>query len=245
MINTKKKKDTYTIQLDTDQRVLASLMLRSSFLTDVGLFSGKMGLVLFFVHYSKYTSGTMYEDIADELMDEIWEEVTKEIPFDFQSGLCGIGWGLEYLIQKGFVEGESLEVCEELDKKIMEKDPRRITNFSLEKGMAGLLHYILAHIRGCILQGTKLPFDAVYLHDVYTAVNSIPQKKLKKDPGLSALVASYKEFFTERSLPAYHISLNQFVKGMKLTPAKIAAAPLGIHKGLAGFMFETYNLLPE
>lgn len=244
MKNTKEK-NTSLIHTDTERRILACLMLKSSFLTDIGLFSGKMGIVLFFVHYNKYTSDKLYEDIADELMEEIWEEVTKEMPADFQSGLYGIGWGLEYLIQKGFVEGDSLSVCYELDKRIIEKDPRRMTDFSLDKGLAGLLHYVLAHIKGCMLQDSRLPFDAVYLQDVFTAVSSVPETIMKKDPELSALAESYKEFFTAGSVPDYDLSLRRFIKGIHPDDTNLADAPLGIRNGLAGYMFEKYDLLPQ
>ena len=37
-----------------------------------------------------------------------------------------------YLIANTFVEGDSLEICEEIDSKIMETDPRRLTDYTLE-----------------------------------------------------------------------------------------------------------------
>lgn len=39
-----------------------------------------------------------------------------------------------YLIQNKFIEGESVEVCEEIDNKIMETDPRRISDYTLQTG---------------------------------------------------------------------------------------------------------------
>jgi hypothetical protein len=59
------------------------------------------------------------------------------MPFSLDKGLTGIGWGIEYLIQNGSVKGESVEICEEIDYRIMETDPKRITDFSLETGFEG------------------------------------------------------------------------------------------------------------
>lgn len=50
------------------------------------------------------------------------------MPVDFCSGLSGVGWGVEYLIQNKFVDADSDELLEDIDAKIMEWDVRRIKN---------------------------------------------------------------------------------------------------------------------
>ncbi len=100
---------------------------------------------VFFMHYYRYTGDTMYEDVALELLDEVEEKLQKGLPVTFESGLSGIGWAVNYLIANTFVEGDSLEICEEIDSKIMETDPRRLTDYTLEKGLGGILLYVLAH----------------------------------------------------------------------------------------------------
>src|ERR1035437_3983241 len=113
------------MEFSKEQQIIHQLLLKSGEENNIGLCNGKMGLVLFFVHYSKITCNPIYEDIADELMNEITREIHNYLPIGFDSGLSGIGWGIEYLIQKRFLEGNSLEICEEIDKKLMEKDPGR------------------------------------------------------------------------------------------------------------------------
>ena len=70
------------------------LTLNASFISDLGLFHGKMGCVLFFAEYTRYTHDEHYEEFANELLDEICEDITKDIPIGLENGLCGIGWEL-------------------------------------------------------------------------------------------------------------------------------------------------------
>ena len=116
------------------ERITHHLMLNAYFNPDLGLFHGQMGTVLAMSEYSKYANNEVYFDVASCLLDNIAGKMHKNLLFSFASGLSGIGWGIEYLIQYGFVEGESVEICEEIDRKIMETDPRRILDFSLDTG---------------------------------------------------------------------------------------------------------------
>lgn len=46
------------------------LILHTSTMSDLGLFYGKMGSVLFFIHYAKHTNNSIYDDFAGEILDE-------------------------------------------------------------------------------------------------------------------------------------------------------------------------------
>lgn len=69
------------------------LLLHTSFMTNLGLFYGKMGSALFFVHYAKYTNNSIYDDFVGEILDEIYEDIHTEMPVYFSNGLSGIAWG--------------------------------------------------------------------------------------------------------------------------------------------------------
>jgi hypothetical protein len=73
-------------------RIVRHLMLHAGFISDIGLYHGKMGLVLFFAHCGRFTANTVYEDFAGELLEDIYENICADTPTDFENGLCGIGW---------------------------------------------------------------------------------------------------------------------------------------------------------
>jgi hypothetical protein len=153
-------------------RIVRHLMLHAGFISDVGLYHGKMGIVLFFAHCGRFTGNTLYEDFAGELLEDIYEDIHTGTPADFENGLCGIGWGIEYLLQNGFMEGDSDEVLSETDKKIMERDIRRISDTSFRTGLAGISCYIQKRLASPCRSSRKKPFDGRYLADWKATVSS-------------------------------------------------------------------------
>jgi len=228
------KKDKY-IEFTLEQQIVNELLLRSSIATNIGLFDGKMGLILFFAHYFKHSVKPVFDDTAGDLMDELMQEIHTEIPIDLASGLSGIGWGVEYLIQNSFVEGDSLEVCEEIDTKIMKYDLLRITDYSLETGLEGLLHYALAHIKGVMSQHSNLPFDEMYLSDLLQAVTNIP-KGTELSENFKNISSKYSAFYKNRSRIDYSFQPLSFIEDIEIEKNKLDSFPLGIKKGLSGYM---------
>jgi len=225
------------MEFSLDQKIIHQLLLRSNVEWNIGLYHGKMGLILFFAHYFELTKHPVYRNTADELMEELMEEIHTELPVDFSSGLSGIGWGMEYLIQKGLVEGDSLEVCEEIDKKIMEKDPKRMTDFSIEKGLGGIIHYVLFHIKGVHSQHSELPFDETYLRDLYQAVSNIPRDCILSDE-FRSLSVKYSGFYNDRTKIDYLPQLLPIIDDFEVSAENLNNFPLGLNKGLSGFLLK-------
>ena len=123
------------------------LILHSWELNDVSLFYGKMGIVLFFAHYARYTGKNIYDDFAGELLENVIENISDTLPIDLGRGLCGIGWGIEYLIQNGFMDAESDDILDEIDQRVMERDLLRVKDLSLETGISGILTYVFMRLK--------------------------------------------------------------------------------------------------
>lgn len=130
------------------QRIARYLMLHSSFTNNIGLFEGKMGIILFFMNYSRYTKCKRYEKFAGELIDEIYAEIHIDCSPNFGNGLAGIGWGMEYLIRNHFVKADPDKVLKELDNRILERDVRRVKDFSVENGLKGIATYVISRCAG-------------------------------------------------------------------------------------------------
>lgn len=129
------------------QRLINALLLNGSFIDNPGLLNGKMGLSICFYHLARRTGNSVYEDYAGELIDEIYEEIGVDTPFDFENGLAGIGWGIEYLVQNGFIEADTDEVLEEFDKRLMPLIYSPPATIGLCNGLVGLGAYLLKRIQ--------------------------------------------------------------------------------------------------
>ena len=82
----------------------------------LGLINGKMGIAIALFRYARLSGELTCEDVGCELLDEIYEHLDSSIPISFGSGLWGIGWGIEYLIQNGYMEGDADEVLKDIDQ---------------------------------------------------------------------------------------------------------------------------------
>jgi len=153
----------------TYEQALAYLTINSSFTGDLGLFHGRMGIILFFAHYAHATKSKHYEDFAGCLLDELYEEIHEDLPINLENGLCGIGWGIEYLVQHGFMEGDTDEILADIDRKVMELDPLRMTNLSFRRGLAGVVFYVITRLNAHRAT-SALPFDAAYLTSLQQAL---------------------------------------------------------------------------
>lgn len=87
--------------------------------TSVGLFSGKMGFVIYFYHLSRYMRCSCYAERAEALLEQLVEsELSQDSNLTVEDGLCGIVLGLQHLIQHNFVTGDINFLAKEIDEKL-------------------------------------------------------------------------------------------------------------------------------
>ena len=121
-----------------------------------GLFHGYTGISVFFYHLAKVTGNSGYQKIADDLVDGIFSDLNLMAPLDFEKGLAGIGWGIEYLVQNHFAEGNTDEILEEVDNKIFKLlNEETFTSFELTNGLSGYLFYLINRLKN------KEPYDSM------------------------------------------------------------------------------------
>ncbi len=149
--------------------VLNRLVLGCGAVDDAGLYYGKMGLVLLLYYYERCSGRSVYGEFADELLDEVYRGC-RNLPVDFAHGVCGIGWAVSCLVRHGFVGGNVNEVLAEVDKKVMERNPLRMTDWSFKTGLSGLLCYVLTRLDDAKRWQAVCPFDEGYLRDLRKAV---------------------------------------------------------------------------
>ena len=87
---------------------------------DFSLMYGNTGIALFLFHYWQWRKQNSFYKKAAELINRVFVDLSKQIhlnmqhdtlPVDlsFSSGLCGIGWALDYLTKNEFIECDMQE----------------------------------------------------------------------------------------------------------------------------------------
>ncbi|ATR96315.1 hypothetical protein CS548_04020 [Porphyromonas gingivalis] len=212
------------------QRIANHLILHGSLLDNLGLCHGKMGVAIFLYRYAQFTGNKTIADFADELLEEIVNEIHDELPIDFANGYCGIGWSIEYLLHNRFVEGASNEILTDIDRKIMERDVRRITDRQLFHGTEGILHYVIFRLYRC---GTDTPFDNEYLEDIYILASEI--KEQKKENSISELASQFLLWKDGKEMTYYPDKLiKKILFQNDEQNLEIAPLDLGLKNGCAG-----------
>lgn len=202
---------------------ISYLILYTSFMTNLGLLNGKLGIIIFFYHYSRFTGCKRYNRFADELINELYSEISSQLPIDFANGLSGIAWGITYLIINNFVEADD-DVLNEFDEKIMAIDAEKIKDYSLEQGLAGIAYYAMA--RYCS-QPSKIGLDNEYIKKILSALSK------SMDKSCMEIYNNFKNGRYEDHVQMEKDLLN-FIDSVKPIRHITPASPLSLN-GIAGY----------
>ena len=148
-------------------RLLPYFLMNYNLIDDVSLMYGKMGGVIFFNMYMRYTGVNVYRDYADLLLDDIYKQINTMTPINFADGLCGIGWGVEYLVQNQFYEGCTDELLSDIDDVIIRSSPETLDH-TFMTGIEGLLLYVISRVKSFKRSWDQIPFDLDYMVVLYS-----------------------------------------------------------------------------
>ncbi len=169
-----------SIKTNLQQRIVNTLLLNASFIDNLGLMHGKMGISIFFFHLARKTNNKIYEDYAGELIDEIYEEISVNTPIDFENGLAGIGWGIEYLIQNGFIEADTDEVLEEFDDSIIHELTNNTPDtIDILNGLCGYILYFQSRLKSC--KNNKVANSKLLLNTIVLLEQNINDRYITAD----------------------------------------------------------------
>ena len=82
------------------QRIANILLMNGGFLGNPGLYTGEMGLVLFFLRYVRFTQNKLYKEYSAGLIEKIQDRIHQETPINYKQGLAGVGSAVECLKTK-------------------------------------------------------------------------------------------------------------------------------------------------
>ena len=127
------------------QRISNILLINGGFFDNPGLYTGEMGLAVFFFHYAEFTQNELYLDFSFDLIEKVQNKIHNETPIDYRHGLSGIGSAIEYLVQWGFMEVDTDDMLEEFDKRIFSAD--NMPDMSVEE-LSGIAYYSVWRMAG-------------------------------------------------------------------------------------------------
>ncbi|MCC8147244.1 MAG: glycosyltransferase, partial [Bacteroidales bacterium] len=110
---------------------------------DYGIFEGKSAVLIWLYHYAKYTRDDFWMKSAEELLGIIKKAISEEeLPWNFEKGICGIGWAVMYLYSHGFIKEKPDEVIRMVDESLKVIDWDEFEDYSIATGGGGLFAYL-------------------------------------------------------------------------------------------------------
>lgn len=157
-------------------RIAEYLLLKGSHIPELGLFHGKMGFVVALYLYADVRRDDVMREYAWELFQQVYDGVHTDMPTGLERGLAGIGYGTTLLCMRGLVECSLNDILTDIDRKIMERDPRKLTDMSVRTGARGLMLYL--NLRQRVEPVTT--FDSGYLRELQETMagHKVPSRDL-------------------------------------------------------------------
>jgi glycosyltransferase involved in cell wall biosynthesis len=143
------------------------LLIRCYSMVDPGLPQGKMGVIIFLFHYAQHVQSTRFHNLATLLLEDMCGSINAETPVTFESGLTGIGWGVQYLFLQNFISGDINEILEDFDDKTKGIDICNMQNVNLKDGLGGIVLYVNARLYTVTELGLSNPFEVSFLQSLY------------------------------------------------------------------------------
>ena len=169
----------------------------------------KMIEVIELFHLARDTKQEHYEDQAMEILETIQSEIGPHSSPDYKSGLAGIGSGILYLINEGFVEADPEEVFAEFDLFLLNYIYfTDLKDLSFNTGFVGVASYFLNRIKTSTasddsLSILKLKTILISILDVLSAIyemngytHPMPDKITPSDSDRKDIKSFVEEFIT-------------------------------------------------
>ena len=216
------------------QRMLHHLILHAFQQNNMGLLDGRMGTAITLFLIGRDVEEKACAILAEKLVDSIVEGIRKDMPIYFSNGLCGICWGIDFLLNEGFIKGNSGEICHEMDKAIMQINPARLS-YSLEYGLLGLLHYVLAHLTVC----RENPFDDSFMNSLFLTLTDIDMPISTNYQELQRMCDLYRSYYEGKPLE-YSFNIRNFIQDScsKVTEQNFRQIGISLSTGICGNLLE-------
>jgi lantibiotic modifying enzyme len=125
------------------------LQMETPNLERMGLMGGKVGIALFFFYYAQLTAEEKYHDFAFRILSDVVDAMDGFYFNTFAKGQAGVGWVIEHLVENEFMEADTGDVLEYLDRFLYEKMAAELQtgNYDLLHGAVGYGVYFLNRLK--------------------------------------------------------------------------------------------------
>lgn len=89
------------------KNIVSHIVCNAYDMTSYGLLDGMIGVCIALYTTSENKQDHPLKTYADHLLSKCLNNINYDTSINFSNGLCGISWGIDYLLYKGYVTGKS------------------------------------------------------------------------------------------------------------------------------------------
>ncbi|PZP46346.1 MAG: hypothetical protein DI598_12190, partial [Pseudopedobacter saltans] len=123
-----------------------------------GLVNGQLGLCINLYEWGRFVNDASIIEKADNLIESIISSLNigsainpQSVSMGFSHGLLGMGWGIEYLAQRAFVENNTNDILLDLDERsFLRRFTGNDANLSFQDNFLGVGYYYTKRLQNPI-----------------------------------------------------------------------------------------------
>jgi len=212
---------------DTLIRIYNHLLINVEYLSNHGLYYGKTGCLIFFAQVARLFDDEIADEVVVELINEIFSSIGNIFSLNIPDGLCGIGWGVEYILQNQLMEGDSDYILADLDKMIQNNQIETVISSDV---LADVIQYVAIRLTSICGLNRDNPFPCSYLLELYQAAQNT---KIISDFSINNYINIIKKVLEKGRFRRKPLILTLEMTG-QVSFDKFPFIPLGLHNGLSG-----------
>ena len=168
----------------------------------IGLFSGKMGIAFYKLHYARYYPDKDYKARALSIINENKKNIHWGTTFRYADGLAGIGSAFSYLLREGFIKTSDTDFFSDIDSYFFKKIyAYKHIDLSRDSGLVGIGYYLLNRIMDMPdindIYSVKLRYWLLLVQDIifaYLGMNGFAYPVMKSDALTDSVIGDVKRF---------------------------------------------------
>lgn len=143
----------------------------------IALWDGPTAGLLAAAAFAGYTGDEAWNERAGRLLDTVCHNLHTEQPVSLAHGVCGTGWGLLFLMGRGWLGDDAADELCLIDRLVQERSPRRTADITLRTGLGGILCYVVARLGRLRAESkTADTFADDYLEELADAARRVLQE---------------------------------------------------------------------
>lgn len=163
--------------LEDKMKIIPSIieyLISADYSSNWGLTEGKTSLLLLLCLYKNVYKSSVYDNLIENLSHEMLiSNSIKTMPCEFRNGYLGYAWSLMFMTDHEYLSPIKIEDFLRFIDNRLESEQLNVQDWSLDKGVYGIVVYVAARIMYFKRTVSANPFSESFMQKITAVVNKM------------------------------------------------------------------------